>query len=171
MQQSRIVFKCRSFEVAEEQFLSNSHPITRNIVKHPGAVVILPRLSVNRYILLKQFRHALRQTILEFPAGTLNPGEAPDLCAHRELIEETGFAGGSWKHLGILYPAPGFCDEIQHLYFASELQKTAQQLDEDEIIEPVELSRQEIENAIANGELRDAKSIGIFTKALLAGLI
>ena len=103
----------------------------------------------------------------EFPAGTLEVNEDPQACAHRELAEEAGVAATHWISLGELFPAPGFCTEKQHLYFASGLSPHRLQGDEDEIIEPLEFSVREVEELIASGNMRDGKSIAAFAIAKL----
>ena len=162
----------RTFRFVEQEILRPDGRIaTIDKVEHPGAVVILPVDQDGQVILLKQFRPALMQTIYEFPAGTLEPGEPPGLCARRELAEEIGKAAARWEDLGLLYPAPGFCDEVQHCYFASGLSDARGEMDEDEMIEPVRMTVAEIEAAMAGGEIRDGKSLAIFWRARLAGLI
>jgi ADP-ribose pyrophosphatase len=133
--------------------------VVRQVVKHPGAVVIVPQLEDSRLVLIEQYRFAVGETLLEFPAGTLEPDEAPLECARRELIEETGYRADHWHALGVIYPSPGYCDEQQHLFVASGLVPDQAAGDEDEILEVKRLTVQEVERAIADGTLIDAKSI------------
>ena len=98
--------------------LPSSRTVVRQVVKHPGAVVIMPQLEDGRLLVIAQYRFAVGETVLEFPAGTLEPGEAPLACARRELIEETGYRADHWHALGTIYSSPGFCDERQHLFLA-----------------------------------------------------
>jgi ADP-ribose pyrophosphatase len=122
----------RTFRFVEQEIVHPDGRIsTIDKVEHPGAVVILPVDQDGRVILLKQFRPALMQTIYEFPAGTLEPGEPPELCARRELAEEIGKAAARWEDLGLLYSAPGFCDEVQHCYIASGLSDSHGDMDGD----------------------------------------
>jgi ADP-ribose diphosphatase len=95
--------------------LPSGRTVVRQVVKHPGAVVIMPQLADGRLLLIAQYRFAVGETLLEFPAGTLEPGEAPLECARRELVEETGYRADHWHPMGIIYSSPGFCDEQQHL--------------------------------------------------------
>ena len=111
------------------------------------------------------------ETLLEFPAGTLEPGEAPLECAKRELIEETGYRAEHWRALGITYPSPGYCDEQQHLFMATGLVPEHAAADEDEILEVKRLTVQEVERAIADGALVDAKSIAAYARAKLQGVL
>lgn len=157
--------------VEEDVLLPNGNRVQRPSVEHPGAVVILPRLSSGELVLIKQFRRALRHDLLEFPAGTLEPNEDPFECAKREIIEEVGMQAESWRPLGRLFPAPGFCNEIQYCYLASDLSPATAELDVDEIIEVIKMSPSEVEESIRSGDLVDAKSIAIFSKARLGGLV
>jgi ADP-ribose pyrophosphatase len=109
--------------------------------------------------------------LLEFPAGTLEPDEAPLECAKRELIEETGYRAEHWRALGMTYPSPGYCDERQHLFVASGLVPEHAARDEDEILEVKRLTVQEVERAIADGALVDAKSIAAYGRAKLQGVL
>jgi len=110
-------------------------------------------------LLIRQYRHAAGGFIYEVPAGTLQPGEAPEHCAARELIEEAGVRAGRLDLLGSIFTTPGFTDEVIHLYLARDLEPASQALDADELltVEPVPLSRA-IEMC-TRGELRDAKSM------------
>jgi ADP-ribose pyrophosphatase len=145
--------------------------VVRQVVKHPGAVVIIPQLEDGRLLLIAQYRFAVGATLLEFPAGTLEPGEAPLECARRELIEETGYRAEHWRALGITYPSPGYCDEQQHLFMATGLVPEHAAGDEDEIIEVKRLTVQEVERAIADETLVDAKSIAAYARAKLQGVL
>jgi ADP-ribose pyrophosphatase len=109
--------------------------------------------------------------LLEFPADTLELGEAPLECAKRELIEETGYRPEHWRALGITYPSPGYCDEQQHLLMATGLMPDYAAGDEDEILEVKRLTVQEVERAIADGTLVDAKSIAAYARAKLQGAL
>jgi ADP-ribose pyrophosphatase len=115
--------------------LPSGRTVVRQVVKHPGAVVIMPQLADGRLLLIAQYRFAVGETLLEFPAGTLEPGEAPLACARRELIEETGYRAEHWRPLGVTYPSPGYCDEQQHLFMATGLVPEHAAGDEDEVLE------------------------------------
>jgi ADP-ribose pyrophosphatase len=140
-------------------------------IEHPGAVVILPITANGSVVFVEQYRHSIRQTLLELPAGTLERGEDPAVCAARELMEEIGMAPGSLKALGSLFPAPGFCDEIQYLFCATDLREQKATPDEDEFITTVELSLVQLDEAIISGRLMDAKSLALILRAQLAGLL
>lgn len=169
---SQRVFECRQFSVDEDLVrLPNDHECSRFVVRHPGAVVILPRQSDGRFLLVRQYRHPIGGDMLEFPAGTLEPGEKPLPCAQREICEEVGHAASNWIELGRLYPAPGFCDELQFGFLATDLRPQQDEMDEDEIIEVEALTVSEIEEAIRDGRFCDGKSLAFFARARLLGLI
>lgn len=140
-------------------------------IEHPGAIVVLPVTEAGTILFVEQYRHSIRQSILELPAGTLEAGEDPAVCAERELMEEIGKAPGALLPLGTLYPAPGFCNEIQHLFCAKNLRDQKAPADEDEFITVVELSLSEVETAIRNGHLSDAKSLALILRAKMAELL
>lgn len=162
----------RVFKVVRETVqYPDGRVATKDLVRHNGAVVILPRHNDGRLVLVRQYRHATGGMFLEFPAGTLEIDESPIACAKREIIEETGFAASDWKDLGTLYPAPGFCDEKQFFYYAENLTEAFAEMDEDELIEVVLLTIEEVEARIRNDEFRDGKSLAIYTRAKLQGLL
>jgi ADP-ribose pyrophosphatase len=140
-------------------------------IRHPGAVVLLPCQTDGTLLVIKQYRYSLRQTLLEFPAGTIEAGEAPLVCAQRELAEEVGQAAGRWEYLGELHPAPGFCNEVQYCFFATDLSPCTAQQDDDELIEVVPMQSQQVEQAIRDGSMTDGKSIALYIRARLRGFI
>ena len=169
---SKLQLVTRKFSVVEDEVIMPGGQVTTvNIVRHPGAVVILPREESGELLLIRQYRHAVGFSLLEFPAGTLEPGEAPISCAQREIAEETGFRANDWIGLGELFPAPGICDERQHLYFASGLVYDPLPKDDDESICVERYSAEQVERLIADGALNDAKSISVFLRAKLRGLL
>ncbi len=95
--------------------------IRRDAIRHPGAVVILPVLDAERVVLLRNFRFVIGETLWEVPAGTVEPPEELEVCAKRELLEETGYRAAKWRSLGYLYASPGVLDEKLHLFVAEEL--------------------------------------------------
>jgi ADP-ribose pyrophosphatase len=169
---TNVLHRYRIFAIVEQELrLSSGRTVVRQVVQHPGAVVIIPQLADSRLMLIAQYRFAVGETLLEFPAGTLEPGEAPMDCARRELIEETGYRAEHWRALGIMYPSPGYCDETQHLFVATGLVPEHAAGDEDEIIEVKRLTAQEVERAIADGALVDAKSTAAYSRAKLQGVL
>lgn len=140
--------------------LDDGTEAVREAVRHPGAVVLVPLDADGRVLFVRQFRYVPGESLLELPAGTLRPGEAPEACARRELAEETGRAPGRLRHLATFYSAPGFCDERVHCFLATDLETAAgAHPDEDERIEVVPMPFAEAEAAVRSGALRDAKTI------------
>jgi ADP-ribose pyrophosphatase len=168
---SKRVLRTKAFTVREDRLSFRDQEFTRAVVEHPGAVVIIPVTKRGNLLVLRQYRHAIGKLIYEFPAGTLGKNERPLACAKREIAEETGFRAKKWHSLGTLYPTPGFCDEIQHLFVASELEHAPLPGDEDEYIETEERSVSWVEKSIRDGKFSDAKSIAILYRARLAKLL
>jgi ADP-ribose pyrophosphatase len=104
-------------------------------VEHPGSVGVVPMLTRDKVVLIRQFRHAAGKFIWEIPAGTREKGEAPISCARREIIEEIGFKARNMKKLISIRPTPGFCNEVLDLFKATSLIPAAQKLEDDECIE------------------------------------
>jgi ADP-ribose pyrophosphatase len=143
----------------DEVSLPNGNTSEREIVLHPGGVVIIPVTNDGKLVLVEQYRYAVGQLLLEFPAGRLNPGEDPLEAALRELIEETGFRAGNIKLLTHIFTAPGFCNEKLYIYLATNLTAGEQAPDEDEFVKPILLSKEELAAKIKNGEVNDAKTL------------
>lgn len=132
---------------------------TREYVRHPGAVVIVPLLDDGRLLLERQYRYPLAQVLLEFPAGKIDPGESTAVCAQRELLEETGYTATQWACAGRLHNAAAYSDEFIEIWFARGLKGGAQRLDEGEFIEVVAHSETELDAWAAQGVLTDAKTL------------
>lgn len=144
----------------DEVELPNGRTSKREIVKHPGAVAILPLTNDNNIVMVEQFRKPLERTIVEIPAGKLEKGEEPRETAIRELEEETGYECDSLEWLISFYTSPGFADEIVHLYIAKGLKKKkdAATLDEDEFVNLLEVSLEEAIQLIKEQKIYDAKT-------------
>lgn len=157
---STVLASGRAFTVRRDVIaLADGRQFTRDVVVHPGAVVIAPVLPDGRVVLVRQWRHAAGEALLELPAGTLEPGEAPEATAHRELQEEAGYRAGRLTRLAEFWTAPGFCTERMHLFLAQDLTPARLEGDEDEEIEVEVLPlAQAVAMALAGG-LRDAKTI------------
>ena len=128
------------------------------IVRHPGGAAVLPVLADGRVVLINQFRPAAGGMVLEIPAGRLEPGEAPDACVHRELQEEVGYHAGHMEKLGEMLTAVGFCDEVVHLYVATELLPVAMAPEPDEYIEVLTLPLAEALQMVRQGQIPDGKT-------------
>jgi ADP-ribose pyrophosphatase len=161
MLQSHAVLHSRIFHVRKERWQApNGSTFERDTVVHPGAVAIAPFDEKGRLLLIRQFRPATQDWMLEIPAGTLEKGEQPLACAKRELIEEIGFSAKKWKKLGCIFTAPGFCSEKIYLFKAEDMKPAFAEKDEDEHIEePIRLTKKEVRTAIAKGKIIDAKTL------------
>lgn len=135
-------------------------PFRRLVVEHPGAVALVALDGDGRWLLVEQYRHPAGQRLLEIPAGTREPGEAPAVTAQRELREETGFAAGTLRHLGGAWMAPGYTAEYIDFYLATDLVVDPLPADADEgISAPLPLTEAEVWAAIAAGTIADAKTL------------
>ncbi|HEU4500074.1 MAG TPA: NUDIX hydrolase [Nitrospira sp.] len=139
--------------------LPNGLTIDLEVVRHPGAAAVVPITEDGSVVLIRQFRHAAGGFIYEIPAGKLHSGEDPRSCATRELEEEIGYKPGQLMLLSSIFTAPGFTDEVIHVYKATGLTKGRQHLDRDEVLEVVEVSLEEAIGMIRAGTIRDAKTI------------
>jgi ADP-ribose pyrophosphatase len=139
--------------------LPNGQIARREVVRHGGAVAIVPIDPEGNVILVRQYRHAAGRILLEIPAGTLNKDEDPDLCADRELREETGYRPGKLQKIGGMFAAPGYTTEFIHLYLATDLAESRLKMDEDEFIEVLHLPMQEVMKRIRAGEIIDGKTL------------
>ncbi len=131
----------------------------REIVEHRGAVALVPITPGGHVVLVRQWRTPAQAVLLEIPAGTLEEGEDPEACAHRELGEEVNFAAGRMTKMCEMYTAPGYSTELIHLYLAQELTPMQGTPDADEFLDIVTLSLSDAIDKIDTGEIRDAKSI------------
>lgn len=132
---------------------------TREYVRHPGAVVIVPMLDDGHLLLERQYRYPLRRAMLEFPAGKLEAAEPPLLCAQRELLEETGYTAQQWAYAGATHIAIAYSDEIIHIYFARGLKPGPRQLDAGEFLDILSASPQQLMAWARDGSISDAKTL------------
>jgi len=147
--------------------LPDGNLASRDVIRHPGASAILPLTDEGEIILVKQFRTALNKVIIEVPAGKLEKGEEPIVCAKRELEEETGYKAKEFKYLGKICTVPGFCDEIIHLYLATGIYEGVKGGDEDEFTEIIKVSIEEMKEMVKKGEIIDTKSINCLCQYML----
>ncbi|WP_146522607.1 NUDIX hydrolase [Stieleria varia] len=131
----------------------------REVIRHPGAVVLIPVIDRDTVVLIENTRPTVRETLLELPAGTREPGEPAESTAARELIEETGYSAGKLSLVHEFYSAPGICDELMHLYLATELTEGQPDREATEQIQNRVASRDEVVRWIREGKIRDAKSL------------
>ncbi|NBJ70232.1 MULTISPECIES: NUDIX hydrolase [Clostridia] len=140
--------------------LPNGKEAKREIIKHPGAVAVIPITKENKIVLVEQYRKPLEKSILEIPAGKLEPGEEPETTAIRELEEETGYTTDELSFVTSFYSSPGFADELMHIYITNQLQPLEEKVagDEDEFIEIVELTLEEAKQYVEEERIHDAKT-------------
>jgi ADP-ribose pyrophosphatase len=142
--------------------LPNQNLSTREYVVHPGAVMVIPMLDTPeglRLVMERQFRYPVGQVMTEFPAGKLDPGEDPWLCAQRELQEETGYTARQWARAGVLHPVIAYSTEVIEIWFAKDLTLGERQLDTDEFLDVFTASPEELMAACQQGRLTDAKTL------------
>ena len=155
-----IVYHGKKFNVLKKPImLPSGKKVVKEIVEYPGAAAILPLVSENTILLLKQYRVALDSWIIEIPAGTLKPNETPLECAMRELEEETGFKAKEWVKMLEIYTSPGYSNEILHIFLAKGLKRGVKKPEESEILENIYLTLDEALNMVERGEIKDAKTI------------
>jgi ADP-ribose pyrophosphatase len=142
--------------------LPNQNLATREYVVHPGAVMVIPMLDTPdglRLVMERQFRYPVGQVMTEFPAGKLDPGEDPWLCAQRELLEETGYTARQWARAGVLHPVIAYSTEVIEIWFAKDLTLGERQLDTDEFLDVFTATQAELMAACQQGLLTDAKTL------------
>jgi ADP-ribose pyrophosphatase len=142
----------------ERVTLPNGNAVELDIVRHPGAAAVVPFVSEREVLLIRQYRHAAGGSILEVPAGKLDPDERPIACAARELEEEAGCRAGRLVELGWIWTTPGFTDERIFLFAAFDLEQVPHRRDADEVIETLRIGFDEALALVWRGELNDAKS-------------
>lgn len=142
----------------DEALLPNGHTAAREVVEHPGGVCVAALTDCDELLFVRQFRYPYQEVVRELPAGKLEPGEDPLLAGQRELREETGATAARFTSLGTLYPSPGYCGEIIHLFFAEGLTFGETAPDEDEFLEAERVPLAEAVRAVLAGELPDAKT-------------
>ena len=151
-----------TYDIAEV----NGKEAWREVVHHPGASAVVAIDEDNRIIMEKQFRYALNDYLLEIPAGKLDAGEDPLVCAKRELEEETGIIASEWISLGTIATSSGFCNEVIHLYVAKGLSKGEIHWDEDEYVEVERYTFDELLQRISEEKIKDSKTLSALLLAM-----
>lgn len=144
---------------ADRVVLENGIKTFREFVTHPGAVAALPFLTATEILLVKQYRYATGEHLLEIPAGTIEKNETPEETLIRELQEEINYKPGNIKKLGSIYLTPGYSNEKIHLFITTELQPCSLKAEKDEQIEIVQINIEEAVSKIDSGEIKDGKTI------------
>ena len=135
--------------------------VAREIVVHPGAVVILPLLNQSKIIMVRNYRYSIDRELLELPAGTCEPDEDPIETASRELMEETGYRAGTISPLACFYTSPGITDELMHAYTATDLTRVGQRLEPGEEIVPEIYELAKAKSLLASSGIQDAKTLAV----------
>ncbi len=156
--EEKAVYSGRIFSVSDDLVEVSGRRFRRQVAVHPGAVGVVPLLDDGRVVMVRQYRHGPRERILEIPAGTLEPGEGPQVCAAREIEEEVGYRAGKLVSLGPFYPSPGICTEVIHLFVATELIGTEARPEPDEDIDIETYPFEDVMRMIVDGRIRDGKT-------------
>lgn len=157
---TELVYKGKIFDIKKDKvLLSNGRIAQRDILVHKGACTAVPVTDDKKIVFVKQYRHATGEFLLEIPAGGLEADEKPEECIVRELQEEIGYKPGKVDFLFHIWLAPGYSSEKLYCYLCSDLEKSVLPCDDDEDLKVYELSFEEVNDKINNGEIRDAKTI------------
>lgn len=157
---SDLLLKGRAFTIRRDHLKTpDGHETRLDIIEHGGSVVIVPIDTDGNLLFVRQYRHAAVQNLLELPAGTLESGEDPAVCAAREIREETGFAADSLTKIGDFYLAPGYSTEFMHAYLARELRYDPLEGDVDEFLSLERIPLAEALELAETGGIPDAKSL------------
>lgn len=158
--ESRTVYEGKLLRVVEDAVrLPDGRNSTREYIRHPGAVMVVPFTDEGDVVLVRQFRYALKRHFIEIPAGKMEPGEAPLVTGQRELREECGIEAASWEHLATVHPCIGYSDERIELYVARELTRVASTPAEGEFIETLEIGLDEAVTWVREGRITEVKTI------------
>lgn len=161
---SKQIFRGRYLKIEQDEVQApDGKTYVREYILHPGAAMMIPLLPNGNVVMIHQYRHAVKQVFLEFPAGKRDHGEDTILTAQRELKEETGYEAKEWKFLTTIHPVIGYSNEHIDLYLAQDLTVSAQQLDHGEFIEVIEVKPDDLMRLIREGKVSDVKTqIGAF---------
>ena len=161
IKKSDVIFKGIVFDIKVDQIEYDSgNAGVREVILHNGGAVVVPVTEEGKIIFVKQYRYPFNEWMYELPAGKLEKGEDPFICATRELTEETGYTSNNISKLGRIYTSPGFCDEILHIYLAENLIEGNHNREEGEFgMEVFEFTLDEIDKMIDDGKIVDSKSI------------
>ncbi len=166
---SKTVYQGRIFDITKDEIVlsdgTQEYQRQREIIHHPGGVVILAQKDNGNILLVKQYRYAVKSLQTELPAGRLEKGEDPLFAAKRELKEETGYVAKNWESLGYIFTTFGICDEKLYLFKATDLTFDKPNPDEGEVLDYFELPLSDVHNLIKNGTINDAKTICALARA------
>lgn len=167
MIESKRIYEGRIFNLDHDKAdLPNGRVAGLDVIRHPGASAMVCLNENNEVLMLRQYRYAAGGYIWEIPAGTLEKGEDPKECALREVEEETGYSASGIEKLGEMFPAPGYTDELIHVFLVTGLTQSRQNLDADEILEVEPVKWEKALEMAHDGTIRDAKTVcGLFWAA------
>jgi ADP-ribose pyrophosphatase len=155
-----IIHTGRKIKIAVDTSVGpNGETLRRDMILHPGAVVILPVVDRDHICLLRNYRFVIGETLWEIPAGTLEPNEPIELAASRELAEETGYTAKSWRYVNFFYASPGVLDEKLHLFIAEDLTPGPARPEADEQLEPKIVPWSDALQMAIDGTIKDAKTV------------
>ncbi len=155
-----LLLKAKKFDVTRREYdIPTLGKVSREMIAHPGAVLIIPVLSPTELVVIRNYRFTVGAELIELPAGTLEAGEDRAVCAGRELEEETGYVAAEIIPLCEFYTSPGFTDELMSVYIARGLTKTQQDLDETEQIRVSSMELEDALRATIDGRIIDGKTI------------
>lgn len=170
---SREIFDGRILHLYEDTVtLPNGRPAFREVIRHVGAVCVIPVTADGNVVVERQFRYPIDAVMTEIPAGKLDSRQEPPLeAAKRELREETGITADTWRELGVFYPAAAYCDEKITMYLAVDLHFGQRQLDEDEFLNVELIPLKDLADAVMAGQIPDAKTqLAVLKAAKLLGI-
>jgi ADP-ribose pyrophosphatase len=164
---SRRVFQGKVVDLSVDRVeLPNGNVCDLEMIRHPGAAAVVPVDPAGNVLLVRQYRYAASGWLYEVPAGKLDAGEPPSVCATREVEEETGWRPGRLTEMGWIWTTPGFTDERIWLYLATDLEESEQALQPDEVLSVERMPLEQAVDLARRGEIRDAKSVCALLRAL-----
>lgn len=157
--EKQVIYESARLRLEVHHLIAEGNRYKKEVIVHPGAVVIVPLLAADRIVLIRNRRYALNEVLIELPAGTLQKGEDPMNCAGRELLEETGYLAGRLKPMASFYASPGVLTEKMHVFLAYDLIERRQSLDVGEEIELLPTRLDDAVEMIRTGQIADAKTV------------
>ncbi len=159
----RIIYKGKYITISKEKvLLPNKYNLSVEMVNHPGGIIIIPFLTKDKIVMIKQYRPVIKKYIYELPAGTIENNEPAIDCARREIVEEIGYSAGKMSELARVYPAPAYSTEELVVFKAEQLKRINRVLYKDEVIRPVIVTRQKVKQLFNSGKFTATETIAMF---------